>query len=101
MPVVARYLVERNGQLVTDQEGEYLMYADKAQADAHDRKLDAIESLAEMMTRQEVKGIEYDLAYQLAEKLVDQVEEIQNIIKPVIADNKKRPKSGGDGDGEQ
>ncbi len=94
MAVVTRYLIERNEQLITDQEGNYLMYADKAQADAIDRKLDAIETLAEMMSGLGLKGVDYDIGYQLAEGLVERVEEVQDAIKPVIADNKKRSRAG-------
>jgi len=90
MATVTRFLIERNGELVTDQEGKYLMYADKAQADAVDRKLNAIEILAEMMSSRELKGVDYDTAYKLAEGLVERAEEVQDAVKPVIADNKKR-----------
>ena len=93
MAVVTRFLIERNGQLITDQEGNHLMYADKAQADAIDRKLDAIETLAEIMNSQGIATVDYDLAYKLAEGLVERAEELQDVIKPVIADNKKRVKS--------
>ena len=89
MAVVTRYLIERNGELITDSEGNYLMHVDKAQADAIDRKLDAIETLAVMMSEQEIKGIDYDVGFKLAEALVDRAEEVQNAIKPVIADNKR------------
>ena len=92
MATVTRFLIERNGELVTDQEGKYLMYADKAQADAVDRKLNAIEILAEMMSSRELKGVDYDTAYKLAEGLVERAEEVQDAVKPVIADNKKRSK---------
>lgn len=92
MAVVTRYLIERNGELTTDQEGNFLMYADKAEADAVDRKLNAVDLLAEMMSGVELKGVDYDVAYKLAEGLVERVEEIQEAIKPVIADNKKRAK---------
>ena len=71
MAVVTRYLIERNGELITDSEGNYLMHVDKAQADAIDRKLDAIETLAVMMSEQEIKGIDYDVGFKLAEALVD------------------------------
>ncbi len=94
MAVVTRYLIERNGQLVTDQEGNYLMHVDKAEADAIDRKLDAIEALAVIMSEQGVKGVDYDVGYKLAEGLVDHAEEVQGAIRPVIADNKKRSKAG-------
>lgn len=93
MAVVTRYLIERNGQLITDPEGNYLMHVDKAQADAIDRKLDAIETLAVMMSEQGLKGVDYDVGYKLAEGLVERVEEVQNAIKPVIVDNKKRSKT--------
>jgi dsDNA-binding SOS-regulon protein len=97
MAVVTRYLIERNGQLVTDQEGNYLMHVDKAEADAIDRKLDAIEMLAVIMSEQGIDGVDYDVGYKLAEGLVERVEEIQEAIRPVIADNKKRQKSRSDG----
>jgi len=90
MAVVTRYLIERNGELITDPEGNHLMFVDKAQADAVDRKLDAIETLAVMMSEQGIDGIDYDLAFKLAEGLVERAEDIQNAIKPVIADNRKR-----------
>jgi len=93
MAVVTRYLIERNGQPATDQEGNLLMYADKSEADAVDRKLNAIDLLAEIMSGMELKGVDYDVAYKLSEGLVDRVEDIQEAIKPVIADNKKRAKS--------
>ncbi len=89
MAVVTRYLIERNGELITDAEGNHLMYVDKAQADAIDRKLDAIEALAVMMSEQGIEGIDYDLGFKLAEGLVERVEDVQDAIKPVIADNKK------------
>ena len=92
MAVVTRYLVERNGQLITDHEGNCLMFAEKAEADAIDRKLDAIETLAEMMSGLGLKEVDYDIAYKLAEGLAERVEDIQDAIKPVITDNKKRGK---------
>ena len=92
MAVVTRYLIERNGELITDDEGKYLMCANKAEADAIDRKLDAIDLLAEMMSSQGLKGVDYDTAYKLAEGLVEQAEAVQDAIKPVIADNKKLAK---------
>ena len=94
MAVVTRYLIERNGQPATDPEGNILMYADKAEADAVDRKLNATDVLAEIMSGLELKGVDYDVAYKLAESLVERSEEVQDAIKPVIADNKKRSKGG-------
>jgi len=93
MAVVTRYLIERNGKLVTDSEGNYLMHVDKAEADAVDRKLEAVETLADMLSAQGLKGVDYDLGYQLAEGLVERAEDIQAVLKPVIADNKKRAKA--------
>lgn len=92
MPAVTRFLIERDGQLVKDKQGSYLMFVEKAEADAVDRRLNAIELLAELMAELKLKGIEYDQAYQLAEGLVDQAEQVQEAIKPVVADNKKRQK---------
>jgi dsDNA-binding SOS-regulon protein len=92
MAVVTRFIIERKGQLIKDPEGNLLMYVDKAEADAIDRKLDATETLAEIMSNKDSTEIDYDLAYRLAEALVEQAETVQEAIRPVIADNKKRSK---------
>ena len=89
MAVVTRFLIERNGTLATDSEGNPLMYADKAEADAVDRRLDAIDAIAEIMSSNESNKLDYDAAYALAESLVERAEDVQAAIKPVIADNKK------------
>lgn len=93
MAVITRFLVERNDKIITDSEGNPLMFTEKAQADAYDRKLDAIETLAEMMSSLELDAVDNDISYQLAERLVERAEEIQVAIKPVIADNKKFSKT--------
>lgn len=90
MAVLTKYLVERKSQYMKDKDGNIQMFSDKALADAFDRKLDAIELIAEMMVKTGIKAIDYDAAFELSEALLENAEKIQNILKPVIIDIKKR-----------
>ena len=83
MPVIIKYIVERNGV-------ERMTFASKQEADAYDKMLDTADQL-QLWLSQSMPALAEDIAEQLALEMAKQKDELQSLLsgKPVKA--KTRP----------
>ncbi len=82
MPVIIKYIVERNGV-------ERMTFASKQEADAYDKMLDTADQL-QLWLSQSMPALPEDIAEQLALEMAKQKDELQSLLsgKPVKAKTK-------------
>ncbi len=83
MPVIIKYIVERNGV-------ERMTFASKQEADAYDKMLDTADQL-QVWLAQSMPTLAENLAEQLAMEMAKQKDELQALLSGKAAKTKNKP----------